>query len=36
MWILHGSRKVGDVAKKIKMRDHNVTGLEVGGRMGWN
>lgn len=29
------SRKVWEVAKKLKMRDQNITGVEVGGRRGW-
>lgn len=28
------SRKVWEVAKKLKMRDHNITAVEVGGRRG--
>ena len=29
------SRKVWEVAKKLKRRDQNITGMEVGGRRGW-
>lgn len=29
------SRKVWEAAKMLKMRDHIVTGVEVGGRRGW-